>query len=121
MPKKRIIQKKMLEEIANKYLANKKEFNLAKLSESYDIPYSTLRRYLLSYLKESDLESVEDFLPYEGFEYLSIGDTYQWDYHLTVWLIVEIRNMDGDKVFVLIPSDNQNKRHWVCDELQGEV
>lgn len=120
MPKKRNLPKHLIEEIANKYIEDKKIYNLAKLSNEYKIPYSTLRRYLLNYLKSSDLDLilVEESLPYEGFEYLAVGDTYQWDEHLTIWQIVETRRVDGEKIFILIPTDKKANKHWVCDQLE---
>lgn len=122
MPKKRSISTSLLEEAAEKYIKNRKQYNIAKLSDQYDIPYSTLRRYLLNYIDRNSLTSnlVEDFLPYEGFEYLELGDTYQFAEHLTIWLIKGHRKLDGDRVFLLIPTNKKSERHWICDDLQSE-
>lgn len=119
MPKKRVISSKLLEEAAQKYIEDKKVNNIARLSESYDIPYSTLRRYLLTYIENNNLSSslVEEHLPYEGFEFLSIGDTYQFAAHLTLWFIKECKKVDGDRVFIVVPTDEFSKKHWICNDL----
>lgn len=118
MPKKRNIPENLLSEITNKYLNDRKSYNLAKLSEQYNIPYSTLRRYLLAHLKAEDLENalIEDTLPYEGFEFLKIGDTYQWDRGLTIWKVEGIKRMDGEKIFVIVPCDYRAKNHYICED-----
>lgn len=120
MPKKRNIDKDVLKEIAERYISNRKSDNLARLGKEYDIPYSTLRRYLLKFIKIENLEEsiTEDYLPFEGFEYLKLGDTYQFGDHLTTWLIKSLKKVDGEKVFIIVPVHYRNaKRHWICDEL----
>lgn len=120
MPKKRNIDKDILKEIAERYISNRKTDNLARLGKEYDIPYSTLRRYLLKFIKVENLEEsiTEDFLPFDGFEYLKIGDTYQFGDHLTIWLIKSLKKIDGEKVFIIVPVHIKNTtRHWICDEL----
>lgn len=120
MPKKRNIDRTVLKEIAERYISNRKSDNLARLGKEYDIPYSTLRRYLLKFIKIENLEEsiTEDFLPYEGFEYLKIGDTYQFSDHLTIWLIKSLKKIDGEKVFIIIPVHKKTYgRHWICNDL----
>lgn len=115
MPKKRNIPSDVLRDIALRYIENKKSNNLAALSKEINIPYSTLRRYLLNYLKDNALETVllEEYLPYEGFEYMSVGDTYQWEGVSTVWHISTIKRMDGEKVFVSVQTHTKSSRHWL--------
>lgn len=122
MPKKRSISDELLEEAAKQYIANKKNNNIARLSSKYEIPYSTLRRYLLTYIDENDLSNnlIEEYLPYEGFEYLQIGDTYQFASHLTLWLVKDFKKIDGDKVFIIVPANAKAERHWLCDILEGD-
>lgn len=119
MPKKRVISSQLLEEAAQKYIEDKKANNIARLSDCYGIPYSTLRRYLLNYIENNNLSSslIEEHLPYEGFEYLLIGDTYQFAEHLTLWLIKDCKKIDGDKVFIIVPAVSLAMRHWICDDL----
>lgn len=117
--RKRLISASVLENAAKKYIEDKKANNIAKLSKLYGIPYSTLRRYLLNYIEENNLSGslIEDYLPYEGFEYLNIDDTFQFSEHLTIWLVQELKKIDGDTVFVIVPAPKTSKRHWICDEL----
>lgn len=122
MPKKRSISDSVLNETVVKYLKNKKKFNIAQLSKAYSIPYSTLRRYLLNYIQENGLADslIEEHLPYDGFEYLRVGETFQFAEHLTLWYIKDIKNIDGDKVYTLVPTKERSRRHWVCDVLTEE-
>lgn len=119
MPKKRTISEELLQEAAQKYIVDKKDNNIARLSKRYGIPYSTLRRYLLTFIDENNLSDslVEDYLPFEGFEYLKIGDTYQYATHLTLWLVKDVKKIDGDKVYILVPTVTFSDRHWICDVL----
>lgn len=122
MPRKRFISSELLEEAAEKYISDRKNNNIAKLSDSYDIPYSTLRRYLLTYIEENSLSDnlVEEHLPYEGFEYLDIGDTYQFAEHLTLWYVKSCKKIDGDVIIILVPVQKRSRRHWICDTLYLE-
>lgn len=122
MPKKRKISPKLLADAAKKYISDRKTHNIARLASECGIPYSTLRRYLLAYIKDNDLMDnlIEDYLPFEGFEHLRLGDTYQFAEHMTIWLVKDLRKLDGERVFILAPAPTRARRHWVCLTLYEE-
>lgn len=109
----------LLKEIAKKYISDKRKNNISVLAEEYGIPYPTLRRHLNRFILENDLEDLirEDQLPYEGFEYLSIGDTFQHAENLTIWEISMKKRVDGDVIFVIRPTKKKARRHWIGIEL----
>lgn len=121
--KKPAIPQHILEDAVEKYIEDRKLNNIARLSDFYDVPYSTLRRYLLSYIEDNNLSSilVEEHLPLEGFEYLQLGDTFQFAEHLTLWEVKEYRRVDGEQILVLVPTKVFSERHWLCDEMVGPL
>jgi len=104
-----------LKQIVDEYLTNKRQNNISVLAKKYNIPYPTLRRHIHKYIKDNGLEDLirEDQLPYKGFEFLEIGDTFQHSEELTIWIITEKKKVDGDIIFVMVPSRIKSKRHWV--------
>ena len=111
---KNLISEELLIEIANKYVSDKVTYNMARLSSTYDIPYSTLRRHLLAYIALHNLDEMfkEDHLDVEFFPDLQVGDTYQYADHLIIWKVKERRKMDGDLVWVATPVKMRSPRHW---------
>lgn len=108
-----------LKQIVNEYISDRRKNNISVLSKKYNIPYPTLRRHIHRFIKENDLEDLvrEDQLPYKGFEFLSVGDTFQHSEELTVWIVVEKKKVDGDLIFVIVPSKIRGRRHWIGTRL----
>ena len=109
----------LLEKIVEEYIEDRRKNNISVLSKKYRIPYPTLRRHLREYLEKNNLEDKirEDQLPYVGFEYLRLGDTIQYSEELTVWKVLEKRRVDGDLVFVVVPTEKRAVRHWIGNRL----
>ena len=93
--------------------------NLSRLAKKYGIPYSSFRRYIKAQLKERDLEAecMVDYINVEDFEFLSIGETFQYADWLTKWKVVCITRRESEKVFQLVPTKVKSERHWVGDVL----
>jgi len=109
----------LLKQIVDEYISDKRKNNISFLAKKYEIPYPTLRRHINRYIKENDLEDLvrEDQLPYVGFEFLSVGDTFQHSEELTTWIVTELKKVDGDLIFVIVPSKLKSKRHWIGTRL----
>lgn len=112
----------LLRKLVELYTEDKKKNNISQLSKRYKIPYPTLRRKIAQYLLQNDLEDLvrEEYLPVEGFDYLSVGDTFQFEAILTIWYVKTQKKLDGDLVWVIIPTKQKGKRHWVGRKLVGE-
>ena len=108
-----------LKKIVDEYISDRRKNNISVLAKKYNIPYPTLRRHIHRFIKENGLEDLvrEDQLPYKGFEFLSVGDTFQHAEELTIWIVVEKKKVDGDLIFVIVPSKIRSKRHWIGTRL----
>ena len=108
-----------LKKIVDEYISDRRKNNISVLAKKYNIPYPTLRRHIHRFIKENGLEDLvrEDQLPYKGFESLSVGDTLQHAEELTIWIVVEKKKVDGDLIFVIVPSKIRSKRHWIGTRL----
>lgn len=94
------------------------DINMSQLSRKYEIPYSTLRRFLKEEIKERKLEDkfLVQYFNVEDFPFLKIGDTYQFDAAFKTWRVKRITKKESDKVFELVPTNNKAARHFICDK-----
>lgn len=102
------------EEIMYDYLEN--ELNMSEIAVKYKVHYSNLRRFIKHEIKERGLEENFNvqYLNCEDFRFLSLGDTFSFDEHLTVWRVIKLVVKEGEDVFELVPSPSKSKRHWIC-------
>lgn len=91
---------------------------IAKISRKYQLPYSTLRRFLLEELETHAMSGAlrVEYLNVDDFPFLREGYTFQYDERFTIWNVVGITSKESDKVFVLIPTPNRGQRHYICDK-----
>lgn len=112
-------KKKLLEEIYKEYLRDK-EAGYYDLSVKYNIPYSTLRRYILQRLKEDNIESEKDYVefPFEGFECLKEGDTFSWsEASETIFKAVKKARVSGELIWIFVKTNEKSKRHFIPETL----
>lgn len=104
------------EEIIQAFLSG--SFNMSQLSKAYNLPYSTLRRFIKEEIKNRDLEEQfqVQYFNVEDFPFLKIGDTYQFSPTMQTWKVISITRKESDKVFELVPSRTRGTNHYVCDE-----
>jgi hypothetical protein len=92
--------------------------NISLISRKFDSPYSTLRRFLNEEKKIRQQEDIddEDFFNVQDFDYLGVGDTYQWSDTTKVWRVSGKTIKESEEVFVLVPCKVKAHTHWVCRE-----
>ncbi len=122
MPRKISEEKRrILEEVYKEYLRDK-EAGYYDLSVKYNIPYSTLRRYILQRLKEDDIESEKDYVefPYEGFECLKEGDTFSWsESSETIFKAVRKTKVAGEIIWMFVKTNKRSERHFIPETLDS--
>jgi hypothetical protein len=114
--------KPISDDIMDDFLIN--DLNMSEISEKYDVHYSNLRRFIKHELKERNLEQSFNvqYFNVEDFQWLDIGDTFQFAEWLTVWRVNKIIEKENELVFEISPSTTKNaRRHWVNDELQEQL
>ena len=97
------------------------DLNMSEIADKYDVHYSNLRRFIKYELRERNLEQSFNvqYFNVEDFQWLDIGDTFQFAEWLTVWRVNKIIEKENELVFEISPSNTKNsRRHWVNDELQ---
>lgn len=121
MPRKLSESKKqLLEEIYKEYI-NSPDASYYELSIKYDVPYSTLRRYILLKLEENGLENekkTEEF-PYEGFECMQPGDTFSWFPGGTIFRALRTEKIAGEKVWIFAKANVKAERHFYPETLDS--
>jgi len=93
---------------------------ILKIAKKYNLPYSTLRRYILNYIKENNIEDPNDYetFPYEGFECLEPGDTFSWFPGGTIFLFKRIESAPyGEKIWIVYKTKQKGKNHFYPEDL----
>ena len=65
--------------------------------------------------QQEDIDD-EDFFNVEDFDYLKIGDTYQWSDTTKVWRVSGRTIKESEEVFILVPCKVKAVVHWICRE-----
>lgn len=90
---------------------------IARVARKYELPYSTLRRFLLEELENKAMAGLMrvDYINVADFPFLKEGYTFQYDERFTIWSVVGVTVKESDKVFILIPVTQQGEKHFICD------
>jgi len=91
---------------------------IARVARKYELPYSTLRRFLLEELEKKAMAGLlrVDYINVTDFPFLKEGYTFQYDERFTLWSVVGVTVKESDKVFILIPVQSRGEKHYICDQ-----
>ena len=122
MQQKRKKQKKRIDDdlfykALNEYLDGEPILSIAK---KYNLPYSTIRRHILEYLEQNEIEDPNDYeiFPYEGFECLEVGDTFSWFPGGTIFKVKALEKAPyGEFVWKMYRVKERSDNHYYPEDL----
>jgi len=110
----------LLEKAFEIYISNK-ETNYYELSVQFNVPYSTLRRYIINKMKELDLENDRKYIefPYEGFECLKEGDTFSWYEGGSIFRFVKKEKVSDEIIWLTVETKTKSANHFIPETLDS--
>jgi hypothetical protein len=119
MPRKISKDKIILLEKAFELYVQNKSTNYFELSQQFNLPYSTLRRFIINKMKEFDIENNRKFIefPYEGFECLNEGDTFSWYDGGAIFKFVKKEKISDEIFWLAVETKTKTENFFLSETL----
>lgn len=120
MPRKKIIDDNQIKVIVDEYLSNN-SINYLALSEKYNIPYSTIRRYILKFIENNNINNTKEieYFPIEGFECMHPGFTFSWLPGGSIFEFIKKEKVYGELCWVARRTEKKGTKHFLPEDLDA--
>jgi translation initiation factor 2 gamma subunit (eIF-2gamma) len=119
MPRKKIIDDNQIKVIVEEYLSDN-SINYLALSEKYNIPYSTIRRYILKFIESNNINNTKEieYFPIEGFECMRPGFTFSWLPGGSIFEFIKKEKVYGELCWIARRTEKKGIKHFLPEDLE---